>query len=193
MHRTRAIAGSLAIALLLSACSTADAPGPDGRAAAATAQDEAPAGEPAAAPEVHDARSRMSPKLAAAAAVYLEIDNPSDHDEVLVAASVAAEVAARAELHETYEVDEVDEDDGGEMGGSMHGGGDDAAAPMMAMREIPSIAIPAGGTIELVPGGLHIMLLDLVDDLEPGATFELTLEFERAGPVVVSVDVREDV
>jgi periplasmic copper chaperone A len=190
MHSVRVVAGSLAIALLTSACGTTDAPEPTGRAAAATAEDDAPAGEMADAPEVHDARSRMSPKLAAAAAVYLELGNPSDHDEVLVSAAVSPEVAARAELHETYE---VEEDDAAEMGGSMHGGQDDAAAPMMGMREIPSIEIPAGGTVALVPGGLHIMLLDLVEDLEPGTTFELTLEFERAGPVTVSVDVREDV
>jgi periplasmic copper chaperone A len=190
MHSVRVVAGSLAIALLTSACGTTDAPEPTGRAAAATAEDDAPAGEMADAPEVHDARSRMSPKLAAAAAVYLELGNPSDHGEVLVSAAVSPEVAARAELHETYE---VEEDDAAEMGGSMHGGQDDAAAPMMGMREIPSIEIPAGGTVALVPGGLHIMLLDLVEDLEPGTTFELTLEFERAGPVTVSVDVREDV
>ncbi len=64
---------------------------------------------------------------------------------------------------------------------------------MMGMREVDALIIPAGETVELVPGGHHLMLLDLADDLVPGDSFELTLTFLRAGDVTVTVEVREDI
>jgi periplasmic copper chaperone A len=161
---------------------------------------------------VDDVRSRMSPMLAGVAAVYLELENTTDTDDALVGASVAAEVADRVELHETYTVDEDlgdgmgDDADG--MGDDADGMGDDAGmggdadgmdgqemgdGAMMSMREVPEIALPAGATVELAPGGLHLMLIDLVEDLSPGDTFELTLEFEQADSVTVTAEVREDV
>jgi periplasmic copper chaperone A len=150
---------------------------------------------------VTDVRSRMSPMVAGAAAVYLTIENPTDTDDALVAASVAGDVAASVELHETVE--------GGGMDGMgeepmEEGMGDDAMgddapdegmgdAPMMSMREVGEIAVPSGSTVELAPGGLHIMLLDLEEDLAVGDTFELTLQFQEAGDLTVTVEVREQV
>lgn len=64
---------------------------------------------------------------------------------------------------------------------------------MMGMREIDALTIPAGTTVELVPGGYHLMLLELADDLVPGDTFDLTLTFAEAGEVTVTVEVREDI
>jgi periplasmic copper chaperone A len=202
MRTIRPVAGSLAIVLLLSACGGADAP--DDRALPATTEEgtstdrtdgDAAADEAVATIEVEDPRSRMSPRIAEAAAIYLTLQNPTDTDDALVAASVSEEVAARVELHETYEMEATEDGDEGDMtgGGGMHGGGDEAAAPMMGMREIPSIAVPAGGRVELAPGGLHLMVMELVDDLTVGDVYDVTLEFERADPVTVSVEVREDV
>jgi periplasmic copper chaperone A len=202
MRTIRPVAGSLAIVLLLSACGGADAPD-DGalRAAteAGTSTDQADAGaaaeEAVATIAVEHARSRMSPRVAEAAAIYLTLQNPTDTDDALVAASVSEEIAARVELHETYEMEATEDGDAGDMtgGGGMHGGGGADAAPMMGMREIPSIAVPAGGSVELAPGGLHLMVMELVDDLAVGDVYDVTLEFERADPVTVSVEVREDV
>jgi copper(I)-binding protein len=205
MRTVRTAAASLAVVLLVSACSGADAPDqPEQPLAAAEAGDATE--EAARTIEVTDVRSRMSPRVAGAAAIYLTLTNPADADDALVAARVSEDVAVAVELHETYEITEdEDEDDAG----GMHGGGaddgmdDDAghgggmgggdAAPMMGMREIASIPVPAGSTVELVPGGLHLMVIDLVDDLEVGATYELVLEFEHADPITVTVEVREDV
>jgi periplasmic copper chaperone A len=136
---------------------------------------------------VSGAWSRMSPRRAGVGAVYLELENAASDDDALVAASVPADVAGWVELHETYMVEDEDEGDGGH---GMGGDGDDAGAPMMAMREVESITIPAGGTTTLEPGGLHLMLMDIVEDLVPGETFELLLEFERADPMTVVVEVR---
>jgi hypothetical protein len=46
--------------------------------------------------------------------------------------------------------------------------------------------------VSLEPGGYHIMLLDLAEPLEDGDTFELTLRFEQAGEMDLTVDVREN-
>jgi periplasmic copper chaperone A len=145
-----------------------------------------------------DVRSRMSPQMAGVAAVYLDLDNATDQDDALIAASVPAEVAARVELHETYTVEEGMDGEAGMEDADDTMGDDDMAgmedgADMMSMREVAQIDLPAGETVGLVPGGLHIMLFDLVDDLEPGDTFELTLDFEHAESLTVTAEVREDV
>jgi len=61
---------------------------------------------------------------------------------------------------------------------------------VMRMRRVEELLVPAGGEVGLLPGGLHLMLLDLREPLVPGDTLSLTLEFERAGPVDVRVPVR---
>ena len=55
------------------------------------------------------------------------------------------------------------------------------------------IAIPGGKTVILEPAANHLMLLGLTDDLVQGETFPLTLRFERAGEVTVTVRVRRRV
>jgi copper(I)-binding protein len=62
---------------------------------------------------------------------------------------------------------------------------------MMAMHPVERIDLPAGGRVSLEPGGLHVMLIDLVAELAVGDTIELTLTFEHAAPVAVSATVRE--
>ena len=53
------------------------------------------------------------------------------------------------------------------------------------------IPIEAGGRVSLEPGGYHVMLLGLEEIPEVGSTFELVLEFERAGRVSITVYVQE--
>jgi copper(I)-binding protein len=80
---------------------------------------------------------------------------------------------------------------GGMSGGMSEGGtGTTMAAGMMEMREVGRIPLPAGETVELKPGGLHIMLLELAAPLTEGSTVELTLEFERAPTQTVQAEVR---
>lgn len=160
--------------------------------------------------EVRDARSRMSPMLTGVGAVYLDISNGTEEGEQLLGASVAPSVAERVELHETFDADAgqgemgddgmADEDmaDSGEMEGSgeMDGATTEPTPDgfaMMGMREIDALDVPAGETVSLEPGGYHLMLLELADDLVPGESFDLTMEFADAGEVTVTVEVREDV
>ena len=49
---------------------------------------------------------------------------------------------------------------------------------VMKMRAMPFLDLPAGKTVELKPGGYHIMLLDLKQPVAQGASVPLTLVFE---------------
>ena len=60
---------------------------------------------------------------------------------------------------------------------------------VMRMRQVDAIELPAGATVELKPGGLHLMFIGLKQPLVAGATVPLTLRFEKAGEVVVTVNV----
>lgn len=51
---------------------------------------------------------------------------------------------------------------------------------VMKMREVPKVDLPAGQTVELKPGGYHIMMIDLHEQLEVGEKVPLKLIFEDA-------------
>ena len=59
------------------------------------------------------------------------------------------------------------------------------------MQEMESLPLAAGSPVRLAPGGYHIMLIDLVEPLEVGMSFDLTLDFESADDLTVSVEVSE--
>ncbi len=49
------------------------------------------------------------------------------------------------------------------------------------MRQIPALDLPAGQDVVLKPGGYHIMLIDLKQQLKPGDQVPLTLVIEGSG------------
>lgn len=51
---------------------------------------------------------------------------------------------------------------------------------VMKMRALPVLDLPAGKTVELKPGGYHIMLLDLKAPLAKDTTVPVTLTFKDA-------------
>lgn len=119
--------------------------------------------------QVSDVWARSSAGVQNAGAVYMVID-AGDTTDRLVGVAVGSEVAAMAQLHES----------------SM----DDAGA--MSMSRVEAIDLPSGASVQLAPGGLHIMLMELAEPLSAGAEFELELLFENAGSMVVVVEVREE-
>jgi len=61
---------------------------------------------------------------------------------------------------------------------------------MMKMAEMPDgIEIPAGGTVTLAPGGLHMMFMGLTQPFVEGQTVPVTLVFEKAGSVEIQLTV----
>ncbi len=129
--------------------------------AAPTAQNAA---QPQAAIVVSDLAARATTENGA---VYMKLTNNGPSDDALIAAKT--EVAKTVELHETT-----------------MGEGD-----MMQMRPVINIPIPAGGSVTLQPGGLHVMLIGLQKKLAPGDKISLTLTFEKAPPLTVEAEVKE--
>lgn len=60
---------------------------------------------------------------------------------------------------------------------------------VMKMRQVDAIDLATGQTVELKPGSYHVMLMGLKSPLKAGDQFPLTLKFEKAGEVVVTVKV----
>ena len=110
--------------------------------------------------------TRVTPKGAQVAGGYLRITNTGTTPDRLTGGS--AEVARRFEIHEM----------------SMDGG-------VMKMREVKDgVVIAPGATVELKPGGYHIMMMNLSRPLAKGERVKGALTFEKAGKVDVEFDVQ---
>ncbi len=109
--------------------------------------------------------SRATPAGAPVAGGFFAVANRGTAADRLVSARF--ERAGRVEIHEMAVKDGV-----------------------MAMRELPKgIEIPAGGRIELKPGGHHLMFMELKAPLKEGEMLKGTLVFEKAGSVDVEFKV----
>lgn len=113
---------------------------------------------------VEKAFARATAPGAAVGGGYATIRNTGAAADRLVSAS--SPVSARVELHEMSMTDNV-----------------------MRMREVKGIDVPANGTVELKPGGYHLMLLELKRPLKQGEKVPLTLKFEKAGEVKVELAI----
>jgi len=114
---------------------------------------------------VMDAYARVASKVAKSGAAFMMIHNHSDQDDRLIAA--ASDVAKRVELHTHIEEDGV-----------------------MKMTKLDDgMIIPADGMHALKRGGDHVMFMGLTRSLEHGDMFELTLTFEHAGDVTLTIPV----
>jgi copper(I)-binding protein len=60
---------------------------------------------------------------------------------------------------------------------------------VMTMTPIEAVDIPAGGMAHLGPGGFHLMMFGIDPPLKEGDTLEMTLIFEKAGEVSITVPV----
>lgn len=69
---------------------------------------------------------------------------------------------------------------------SMEGG-------VMKMRRLEKMELPANRTVKLVPGGVHLMLIDISKPLKPGDRVPLTLIIESAGKIRSEVKLEAEV
>jgi copper(I)-binding protein len=110
---------------------------------------------------IQHARIRATSAGAVTSAAYFDITNSSAETQRLIGASTT--VAERVEIHTM----------------SMDGG-------VMRMRSIGAIDIAPGATVELRPGGLHLMLIALRKPMRLGEMVPMILQF--AGGKTVDVD-----
>lgn len=60
---------------------------------------------------------------------------------------------------------------------------------ILRMREVKGYDVPAQGSLELKPGGAHLMLIGVKQPLKEGDSVPVTLRFERAGEITVNFPV----
>ena len=94
---------------------------------------------------------------------FMKIENKGAADQLV---SASSPVAGEVQLHEM----------------SMEGN-------VMKMRQVKDIAVPANGAVELKPGGLHIMFMNIKAPLAAGETVPVKLKFAKAGEVEVKFPV----
>ena len=164
----------LTSAALLAACkpatpaATAAAPAPETASTAAAPEAPPP---PAAETRIGDllildATSRETPLAGGTGPGFVSIRNTGSSDDRLVSATSTA--------IESIEIHEMSMADG-----------------RMQMRGLPDgVVIPAGGRVDLAPGGLHLMLIGTREPLAAGQTVPVELRFEKAGAVTVAFTVK---
>jgi len=114
---------------------------------------------------VMNVRARPSPMAAGNGAVFMMVLNGLDEDVQFISAeSSASEVV---ELHETVNDEGV----------------------MRMVHQPEGYPIEAGGSVELKPGGKHVMLINLVEQLETGNEIELTINFSNGESQTLTVPV----
>jgi copper(I)-binding protein len=115
---------------------------------------------------ISQAWSRATPNGAKIGAGYFTIENKGATADKLV--GVSGDVSSRIEVHEM----------------SMNNG-------VMKMRPVDGgLTIDPGKTVKLAPSGYHLMIMDLKSPLKQGDKLPLTLQFEKAGKVAVTLDVQ---
>lgn len=96
--------------------------------------------------------------------LYLEVSNTGSADDALV--GISTPISDMPMLHKTVVQDGV-----------------------ASMPHAMSIPVPAGQSMQLSPGGYHGMLMGLTAALKEGDRFPVTLSFQKAGEIIVTVDV----
>jgi len=98
---------------------------------------------------------------------YVTLHNGGENDDRLVGA--ASPVSPDVQLHQMTVEDDV-----------------------MRMSEVEGgIAVPAGETVTLKPGGLHLMFMQITEPFVEGTSIPVTLTFENAGTAEIGLEVRD--
>jgi len=112
---------------------------------------------------------RTSPSTANAGAFYVTIKNTGNAADKLIGAKSTA--CGTLELHEVVD----------------KGGGKMEMQPIAGQM----VEIPAGGTVELKPGGMHMMCMMKKADFALGAKLPLTLVFEKSGEMQLEAEIKD--
>ena len=115
--------------------------------------------------KIEDPYARATVPAQKAGGAFVKIKNTGAADKLI---AVSSPVAKEMQLHTM----------------SMEGN-------VMKMREVKAIDIPANGTVELQPGGFHLMLIDLKSQLKAGDQIPVKLKFEKAGELEVRFQVKD--
>jgi len=113
--------------------------------------------------KIEDAYTRATVPGQQVAGGFMKIENKGVADQLV---SASSPVAGEVQLHEMA------------MDGNV-----------MKMRQVKDISIPAGSAVELKPGGLHLMFMNIKAPLTAGETVPVKLKFAKAGEVEIKIPV----
>ena len=113
--------------------------------------------------QVENAYTRSTVPGQMAAGGFMKIENKGAVDQLI---SASSPVAGEVQLHEM----------------AMEGN-------VMKMRQVKEVVVPAGGAVELKPGGMHLMFINIKAPLTAGETVPVKLKFAKAGEVEVKMPV----
>jgi copper(I)-binding protein len=113
---------------------------------------------------IHDPMARPAPLAGGTGAVYFSLHNGGDTSVQLL--GVESPAASAVEIHTT-------QDDNG----------------VLRMRQITGLKLEPDESIQMTPGAMHLMLVDLAAPLAEGDTIEVTLHFEGADDLTFAVPV----
>ncbi len=105
------------------------------------------------------------PSTGKTGAAYFTLTNHGTSDDTLV--SVESDAAAKVQIHDMT------------MDGNI-----------MRMRKLAALPLPAGKSVNVAPGGLHVMLIGLTKPLTEGGSIVMHLVFAKAGGLDVAVPVQ---
>ena len=115
--------------------------------------------------EVREAWARPAPQ-GGNGAIYFMIENHSSETQEMI--GVDSDIAQAVEMHES------------QMDGDV-----------MEMHQLESVSLGPGAAVTFEPGGLHIMLIGLKQDLKVGDEVQVTLNFANAQEIRVTVPIQD--
>jgi copper(I)-binding protein len=113
--------------------------------------------------QIENAYTRATVPGQQVAGGFMKIENKGSADQLV---SASSPVASEVQLHEM----------------AMEGN-------VMRMRQVKEIPVPAGGAVELKPGGLHLMFINIKTPMLAGQTVPVKLKFAKAGEIEVTFPV----
>ena len=116
--------------------------------------------------QIENAWVREAPPSARMLAAYMTLKNPADQDQVLV--EVQSPAFSHVMLHRSEVIDGV-----------------------ARMIHLDEVVIPAGGSVQLEPGGLHLMMPAPETRLSAGDRVPLVLLFADGSQIEVQAEVRK--
>jgi len=116
--------------------------------------------------QITDAWIKNLPMAVPVRAGYMHISNNQNLEVTVV--SLQSKSFESIEIHQSLEVD-----------------------GMMSMRPVDVLSIPAGGSLELAPGGFHLMMMNPLEELIPGQKVIVTLYYEDKKKQLIEMEVRK--
>ncbi len=116
--------------------------------------------------KISDAWIKNLPPVVPMRAGYLTIENDSNRAINIIA--VESEVFTQVDIHESIEKN-----------------------GMMSMQPLSHLIVPAGATVKLAPGGIHLMMMQPKIALKPGDRVDISLRFESGDTQTMHMTVRK--